>query len=133
MRITTGIDIVKISRLFRKGIDPNDAFMKRAYTAAEREQGLALGSEHAQRSYFASRFAGKEAVFKAISGVMETAGDAYCGFVPGDIQIIDGHFGRPEATLSGKTLKALEDKLPALDVSLSNEDEYAIANCVAVW
>jgi phosphopantetheine--protein transferase-like protein len=130
MRVTTGIDIIKISRLFRNGVDLNDAFMRRAFTAAEQEQGGALKAD--ARQYFACRFAGKEAVFKAISGELAKSKD-YPGFVPGDIEVIDGHFGRPEVKLGGKTLLALEGKKAELDVSLSNEDEYAIAACTAVW
>jgi phosphopantetheine--protein transferase-like protein len=135
MRITTGADIIKISRLF-PAVTPlnwNDPFIKKAFTEDERRQGKEREGEKTRKAYFAVRFAGKEAVYKAIS---------MCGygFVPGDIEVIDGKYDRPEALVRGKTKKILDTYLAEravdllnLDVSLSFEDEYAAATAVALF
>jgi phosphopantetheine--protein transferase-like protein len=135
MRITTGTDIVKITRLFpaEAPLKWDDPFVKRVFTEGERRQGKAREGEKAQKAYFAVRFAGKEAVYKAIS----LCG---CGFVPEDIEVIDGNYGRPEAYIRGKTKEALDiylveraADLLSLDVSLSFEDEYAVATAAALF
>jgi holo-[acyl-carrier protein] synthase len=135
MRVTTGIDILKIERLFpgSSPLDWEDPFVKRAFTEGEQLQGKERGDEKAQKTYLAVRFAGKEAVFKAISG-------CGCGFTPGDIEVIDGVYGRPETVIRGKTKDALDqflaertELLLACDVSLSFEDEYAVAAATALF
>ncbi|MDR1902134.1 MAG: 4'-phosphopantetheinyl transferase superfamily protein [Treponema sp.] len=135
MKVTTGTDIVKIERLFPASspLNLDDPFVKRAFSEGEQKQGKGREGEQALKAYFAARFAGKEAVFKALS----VCG---CGFAPQDIEVIDGASGRPEVTLSGQTREALDrfldeyaEFLLSLDVSLSFEDEYAVAMAVAVF
>jgi phosphopantetheine--protein transferase-like protein len=135
MRVTTGTDIIKITRLFPTGSPLNwdDPFIKKAFTEGERRQGKERESEKTRKAYFAVRFAGKEAVYKVISM-------CGCGFVPNDIEVIDGKHGRPEALIRGKTKEALNTYLAEraadllnLDVSLSFEDEYAAATAVALF
>jgi phosphopantetheine--protein transferase-like protein len=135
MRITTGTDILKIARLFPAELSLNwgDSFIKRSFSEGERKQGKERDGEKAQKAYFAVRFAGKEAVFKAIS-------ICGCGFSTKDIEVIDRSFGRPEASIIGKTREALDayleersEQLLSLDVSLSFDDEYAVATAVALF
>jgi holo-[acyl-carrier protein] synthase len=111
----------------------DDPFVKRAFTDGERRQGKEREDEKTRKAYFAVRFAGKEAVYKTIS-------ICGCGFVPQDIEVIDGNYGRPEAEIRGKTKEALDIYLAGraagllnLDVSLSFEDEYAAATAVALF
>jgi phosphopantetheine--protein transferase-like protein len=135
MRIATGTDILKITRLFPLGSSLNfdDPFIRRAFSEAECKQGKARENEELQKAYFAVRFAGKEAVFKVISG-------CGCGFVPQDIEVIDGVYGRPEITMRGKTRERLvkylaeqDETILSLDVSLSFEDEYCVATAIALF
>jgi phosphopantetheine--protein transferase-like protein len=135
MRVTTGTDIVKIAHLFpaEAPLKWDDPFVKRTFTEGEYRQGKDRKGEKAQKAYFAVRFAGKEAVYKAISM-------CGCGFVPEDIEVIDGNYGRPEAAIRGKTKEALDIYLAGraagllnLDVSLSFEDEYAVATAAALF
>jgi phosphate acetyltransferase len=135
MRITTGVDILKIERLF-PGSSPvnwDDSFIKKAFTEREQTQGKEREDDKARKAYLAVRFTGKEAVFKAISG-------CGCGFAPQDIEVIDGIHGRPEAAIVGQTKKALDkflaegdELLLACDVSLSFEDKYAVATAIALF
>jgi holo-[acyl-carrier protein] synthase len=134
MRITTGIDILKIARMFPDSgmADPDDPFIKRAFTEGERNQGREREDGKARAQYFAVRFAGKEAVFKAISG-------CGLGFAPRDIEVVDGVYGRPEIMIRGTTKETLDRFLAecgerlSIDVSLSFEDEYAAAAAAALF
>jgi phosphopantetheine--protein transferase-like protein len=139
MRVTTGTDILKIARLFpgSQVLNWDDPFIKKAFTERERIQGQEREGEQGQKAYLAVRFAGKEAVFKAIS----VCG---CGFVPGDIEVIDGVCGRPEVSIRGATKEALDQFLAgsggqvssgcfSIDVSLSFEDEYAVGTAAALF
>ncbi|MDR0910073.1 MAG: holo-ACP synthase [Spirochaetaceae bacterium] len=136
MTIKTGIDISKISRFFRKGYKPDDPLVKRAFTAGEREKASELKTEAAFRSYYATRFAGKEAVFKAISEALAEAAKrsgSFPGFIPADIEILGGALERPVVKLHGKTAEALSTIDIQIDVSLSNEDDYAVASAIALY
>jgi phosphopantetheine--protein transferase-like protein len=135
MRVTTGTDIVKIARLFpaEAPLKWEDPFIKRVFTGGERRQGKEREDEKTRKAYFAVRFAGKEAVYKAIS----LCG---CGFVPGDIEVLDGKYGRPEVRITGKTGETLDrfltqeaEQIISVDVSLSFEDEYATATVVVLF
>jgi holo-[acyl-carrier protein] synthase len=134
MNIKAGTDILKITRLFpcAGAINWDDPFIKRAFTEGERNQGRGREGEKSRAGYLAARFAGKEAIFKALSG-------CGLGFVPRDIEIVDGFSGRPEITLRGTTREKLDrflddhDERISIDVSLSFEDEYAVAVAAALF
>lgn len=124
MIIGIGTDIVKISRICPAALPLDDPFFIRSFTEKEIEQS----KERVDfRFFFATRFAGKEAVYKAIS---------FCKteFNPKDIEITDDDDGKPFASLTGKTLLALSafiDGNIELNLSLSYEKEYALAFAVA--
>jgi phosphopantetheine--protein transferase-like protein len=135
MRVTTGVDILKIARLFpgSSSLNLDDPFIRKAFTEREQDRGKERNDEKSLRAYLAVRFAGKEAVFKAISR-------CGCGFAAKDIEVFDSSLGRPEVIIQGKTKEALEkflnesgEILLSLDVSLSFEDEYAVALAVALF
>jgi holo-[acyl-carrier protein] synthase len=133
MNVTTGTDILKITRLFpdSSAVNWNDQFIKKTFSEREQAQGKER-EEEVRVAYFAVRFAGKEAVFKAISG-------CGCRFVPRDIEVIDGIYGRPEVSIQGSTKEALDRFLSehaeqlSIDVSLSFEDEYAVGTAIALF
>lgn len=125
-----GCDIVKVSR-FAKGRDFLNHFMKKHLTINEikevqehindtDEQGLTLA--------IATRFAGKEAVSKALgSGFQDGIGLK-------DIEIIHDKLGCPKVTLYNKALTrayyVVNNQQLNIHITLSNEKEYA--NAVAV-
>jgi len=122
--IGIGTDLFRISRIAPQSVAEGDPFLMRAYTEAERAEadGRAVPIFH-----YAACFAGKEAVYKAISG---------CGveFCPGEIEITEDGDGRPAARLLGKTKERFEEKFGcryALLVSLSYETEFATAFAAA--
>lgn len=125
MIIGIGTDIFLISRLFPLLSEPKDPFWLRSYTEAERKQASV---RPCPAQYLATRFAGKEAVFKAISCITEE-------FEPGHIQILDSDAGKPYVTLHPSLMHKLllytGTEEITIHLSLSYENEYALATAVA--
>lgn len=116
--INTGVDIVKISRI-RKILDnKRDSFYNKIFTFREIEY---IKEKNHDPKTVAGLFAGKEAVSKTIG-----TGIGKVGWK--DIQINHDAKGKPEVNLSNKAWEILEDiKINKFDISISHEDEYAIA------
>ena len=111
-----GVDIIEIERV-RRALE-RDGFRARCFTAAERE--YCDSRVHPAQSY-AARFAGKEAVGKALG----------CGvrFTWKEIEIV----GRPKpgVRLSGRTA-AFAEKVQAGAIDLSMTHSREIAAAIAV-
>jgi holo-[acyl-carrier protein] synthase len=114
-QICLGIDIIEISRIRQALSVWGDRFMRRIFTAKEVElYGGRLES-------LAVRFAGKEAVFKALSrqGLL---------FSWQDVEILSMEDGRPQLKIYGLALKqARELGVRSLEISLSHSRENAVA------
>ncbi len=119
-----GTDVFAVKRLADAAIREEDAFFKRAYTPEEKKTA---GTVSDRRAWLAGRFAAKEAVYKAVSG---------CGveFCPGDVCIVMGARGEPQACLRGKTKARFEQVYGpdySIHLSISHEDKLAVAFAVA--
>ncbi len=117
MPVRIGTDLIEIERI-RKALE-RPGFRDRCFTAAE--QAYCDAKRNPAESY-AARFAGKEAVGKALG----------CGvrFTWKEIEIVGRQ--KPGVTLSGKTLAFAERVgLHELDVSLTHSHTMAGAVCVA--
>ncbi len=114
-----GIDMVEIGRIESAVTQWGDRFLRRIYTQAE------LDSYHGRTSSLASRFAGKEAVMKAL-------GTGARGVGWREIEILSDTHGKPCVNLYGKAKKRADElKLGELSVSLSDTRQYAIAVAMA--
>jgi holo-[acyl-carrier protein] synthase len=116
--VKVGIDIVEIDRV-RRALD-RSGFRDRCFTDAE--QAYCESRPNPAQSY-AARFAGKEAVGKALG----------CGvrFTWREVEIV----GRPKpgVRLSGRTAAFAERVAAgAIDVSLTHSREVAAAVCVVL-
>lgn len=112
--IGVGIDLVAISSV---DLD-NTAFLRRFFTENEKAEA---NQHHDPQSYFAGRFAAKEAAFKA-------AGNTIPGFNdPSLVEITYGKYGKPEAKFIGSL--ADQNENIELLVSISNESGLAVAVC----
>lgn len=113
-----GIDIIEISRI-SKAVDLwGERFLKRIYTHREIEYCKGRAPE------LAARFAGKEAVMKAL-------GTGHIGISPHDIEIMPNESGAPFVQLSSNAqIKAREIGLRDLTITLSHSRDYAIASVV---
>lgn len=113
-----GIDLVSISKL-RSRIAKNPAFLKYAFTPAEREWCEAY-FDPAER--YAGRFAAKEAFYKALPSHIQDQTDWLA------VEIVPSDNGRPQIRLS----PSCQDHLKASNIgevllSISHEDGFAAA------
>jgi holo-[acyl-carrier protein] synthase len=117
--VKVGIDLIEIERI-RRALDRYPGFRDRCFTAAE--QAYCDSRANPAQSY-AGRFAGKEAVGKALGiGVR---------FTWKEIEIV----GRPKpgVTLHGRTRAAAQRiGAGAIDLSMTHSRELAAAICVVL-
>ncbi len=116
-----GTDILRIERIRAACADPQDPFLVRTFTEAERK----AAAERALPLYFyATRFAGKEAVFKALRISPDEVDLS-------EIEILCDENGAPFVTLHGKLRNFARERGIGLHISLSYESEEALAFAVA--
>ena len=122
MIVGIGIDIIEIDRI--GAAVERDGFVRRVFTAAEREYCDGRGVQ--RYASYAARFAGKEAVMKAF-GTGLSAGTWQ------DVEILLGANGRPTVKLHGCFGElAAKMGVTAVHISLSHAREYATAQAV-MW
>lgn len=118
MKTYVGTDIIEVERI-EKALN-DEKFVLRVYTDNEVSY-CESKSDKVKYQHYAARFAGKEAVYKAISAFLE---DKYeIGWK--NIEIVNDDKGRPQVNFIGVELKNIE-----VDVSLSHIEKYATATAV---
>ena len=116
MILGVGCDIVKIQRIERLIVQYGFVFKCKIFTKLEITIGENL-KQYVQASYYAKRFAAKEALSKALG----TGIGKMLGFL--DIEITNNELGAPKLAC-----KALQNK--HIHISLADEKEFAIAYVV---
>mgnify|MGYP001106456612 CR=1 FL=1 len=114
-----GIDTVSISR-FEKLIERYGArFLEKVFTDSERAEG---GRRVAQASFFAARFAAREAFYKAL-------GTGWGRGLPlKEVSVITGEGGRPALILGPRMVLELEERgISHQHVSLTHDGDSAVA------
>jgi holo-[acyl-carrier protein] synthase len=115
--VRVGVDLIEIDRIER-ALERYSGFSARCFTDAEREY---CDSRARPAQHYAARFAGKEAVGKALG----------CGvrFTWREIEIAGRP--KPQVHLSGRT-KAFAEKVRAgaIDLSMSHSKGLATAVCL---
>ena len=120
-----GIDIIDINRIRRVIHKFGNKFKKRCFSIAEIER-----SEKRLNSveFFAKRYAAKEACAKALGTGLAR------GVFWKDIEVINNQYGKPFIKLHGKAKEIFENinktSNTQIEVSLSDEKKYAIANVI---
>ncbi len=123
MIIGLGSDIVDIRRIEKTLERFGDRFIRRIYTATERQKSERRANRAAS---YARRFAAKEACSKALG----------TGFRRGvywrDLGVVNLPSGKPSMKLTGGALKRLEELTPAgmtvqIDLSITDDDPLAQA------
>ena len=119
MTVRVGTDLIEIERV-RRALERYDRFRERCFTEAERAY---CDSRRNPAESYAGRFAGKEAVGKALGFGVARA------FAWKDIEIV----GRPKPVvqLSGR-VKAWADRVGAGAIDLSMTHSRELAQAVAV-
>jgi holo-[acyl-carrier protein] synthase len=119
--VGVGTDILGVERLHDVLEDTSSGFVDRIFTEREKTQADESGDA---LSYFATRFAGKEAVFKCFN--------IHGNVRLNEIEIIDGETGQPQVTLLGNFLEIARDKgVRDVKISLAYENDYAVAFAIA--
>jgi holo-[acyl-carrier protein] synthase len=109
-----GIDIVEISRIRKASRRWGEGFLHRIFT--DKELKLYQNRPHS----LSARFAGKEAVIKALSNTR--------GIGWKQIEILSDPDGRPLVRLNGKAQEQARSLgLSRLAISLSHSRDYAVA------
>lgn len=125
MAVSCGNDIVKVSRIKDSIERIGEAFVKRVYT--EEEISYCESRRMCKYQSYAVRFAAKEAVYKALSPGEE-------GFTSWrDVEVKRLGNGKPIVCLSGALAEyaksqGINDE--NIEISLSHDDDYAIATAV---
>lgn len=140
MKIKTGVDIIEVPRI-QEAIERHGLlFLKRVYSTEEINYCNNTGKMKYQ--HYAARFAAKEAVFKAISDLIDYSKED----IWRNIVIKNEKGGKPFVKFSGALEflnidkeKESEDKekindkkvkIESMDLSVSHIKDYAIANFV---
>lgn len=125
--IRCGIDIIEISRI-KSGINKlNEKFLNRIFTINE----IRYCEQKKDQKYqsYAGRFAAKEAIFKALSDLVE---DKY-KVQWKDFEIVNNESGKPKVNIYNENVAIKENnilKIKSMDISISHCKEYATAMCV---
>ena len=122
MKIKCGVDIIEISRVKESIESLGERFINRVFT--EKEIEYCESKKMQKYQHYAARFAAKEAVFKAISKILNGKYDITWK----DIEVLNDENGRPYIKLSEQFANKIED----IDISISHCKEYAVANVVII-
>jgi len=115
-----GIDLIEIGRIRESVSRWGTHFLNRIYTQSEID--FCKGNINS----LAARFAGKEAVMKALDSGQDT-------ILWREIEILNEENGKPRLILHGKALQRLDSLgLKALEISLSHSRDNAIALVVGI-
>ncbi len=122
--LTSGVDLIRISRVERVLDRYGDRFLERVFTPAE------VAYSRRRPAELAARFAAKEAVAKALGVGMRMM--AREGIAWHEAEIVGDHRGKPMVRLHGRAAeRAAELGLSEWAVSLSHTEEHAVAFVVA--
>lgn len=123
-----GTDICAIARIEKLYDRFGNALLKRLYSVAEQDFFTTL-PDAKKISFLAKRFAAKEACVKALG-----TGFGKDAFFQEITVLSDRYTRQPSVDLSGVTLvtclKLTKGNIPVWHMSLSDEQEYALAFCV---
>ena len=124
MIIGLGTDIIENNRIKKTLNQFGKKFKQRCFLLNE-----IIKSENRKNSVnsFAKRYAAKEACSKALGTGLAR------GVFWKDIEVVNDKFGKPKIILHNKAKKLLDKfnyKNPNIEVSLSDEKSYAIANVI---
>lgn len=122
MKILCGTDIIEINRIKQSIERSGQNFLKLVFTPKEIE--YCEKRKAAKYYHYAGRFAAKEAIFKAVSSLLENKFDISWH----NAEVINDENGNPKIEF----LDIKFDKIKNIDISISHCKEYAVASVVAI-
>ena len=123
MMILTGTDIIEINRIKNSIEELGESFKNKIFT--EKEIEYCESRRNAKYQHYAGRFAAKEAIFKAVSELLNNKFEI--SWKNGEI--LNDENGKPRVTIKSNTL---EEKIENIDISISHCKEYAVANVIII-
>ena len=119
MDINIGNDIIEVNRIKESIESLGEKFLNRVYT--KKEIQYCESTKVTKYQHYAARFAAKEAIFKAISPILN---DKFA-INWSDIEILNDKQGRPYANVTKTKIDNIK-----IDISLSHIKEYAVATAI---
>ena len=123
MKVLTGTDIIEINRIKESIESLGETFKNKIYT--EKEIEYCESKKNAKYQHYAARFAAKEAIFKAVSELLDNKFEISWK----DAEVLDDVNGKPRITFKSKKI---EEKIESIDISISHCKEYAVSNIVII-
>lgn len=121
MIVGIGTDIVNIDRIAKIYKKDSKRFVEKFLSKSEQEALAKINLESKQIEYLAKRFAGKEAVSKAIgSGIAD-------GLNFADIEILNKDSGQPYVIINSKAQISKKIESSQIQISLSDDYPFAVA------
>lgn len=120
MKILCGTDIIEIDRIKKSIEDKKDMFLNKIFTQSEIE--YCESKRNAKYQHYAGRFAGKEAIYKAISQTLEDKYDITWT----DVEIINDANGKPKVNFINKKFNL------QCEISISHCKQYAVATAIII-
>lgn len=118
-----GVDLVEIDHM-KEILQRTKSFKTRVYTQEERDYCESMAAPHA---HYATRFAAKEAVLKALG-----TGFLF-GIAPADVEIVRNQYGRPTVQLHRRAAEvAKKQGVREIPISLSYTHNEAVACAMAI-
>ncbi|MCL2342176.1 MAG: holo-ACP synthase [Firmicutes bacterium] len=122
MKILCGTDIIEVGRIKDSIEKSGDNFLNMIYTPKEIEY---CGSKKAAMYYhYAGRFAAKEAIYKAVSGLL----DDKFAISWKNMQVVNDENGNPHIEFLDTSLPQIK----GIDISISHCREYATAVVIII-
>ena len=123
MKITCGTDIIEIDRIEKAIEKCGKVFLNEIYT--EKEIEYCEKRKKAKFQHYAARFAAKEAIFKAVNGLLVNKYDIDWK----NIEILNNENGKPLIHFVDIKL----GNILSIDLSISHCKKYATANVVMIY
>lgn len=120
MKILCGTDIIEIGRIKESIERSGKNFLNIIYTPKEIE--YCESKKNAKYYHYAGRFAAKEAIYKAVSSLLENKFDISWQ----NAQVINDENGNPKIEFLGIEFNQITN----IDISISHCKEYAVASVV---
>ena len=123
MKILTGVDIIEIERIKESIENIGNRFIREIFT--EKEIEYCESKKRAKYQHYAARFAAKEAIFKAISKMLNDRFEISWK----NAEILNDQNGKPSVHFINTNIY---EKIEDMDISISHCKEYAVSNVVIV-
>ena len=122
MKILCGTDIIEVSRIKESIQRTGDRFLNTVYTPNEIK--YCESRKVSKYCHYAGRFAAKEAIFKAVSSLLDNKFDISWQ----NAEVINDENGNPKINF----IDIKFDQIKSIDISISHSKEYAVATVVLI-